>query len=266
MSEKIKSAFDEIYTEKELKQSTREYVLEKLKKTDKKTNTIKYVYSLAVCLFIFIIGGYKIYFNTTSIISIDINPSLELGINCFDKVISVEGYNDDGEILVNNIDVHFDDYNEAIYEIINSSEISNSISENGLLSIGVVEMDTKQCQKILSDIEKYTENQNNMYCYSMKQSDVSEAHKIGLSCGKYNAFLQLQSLNPDVTAEEVSQMTMREIRDLIESLSINTNIEFGNGHGNEQDNSQCNEQGNRQDNGQCNGQGKGKMQGKNFNN
>lgn len=260
MSEKIKSAFDEIYAENELKQNTREYVLKKIEKRHKKSNTIKYVYSLAVCLFIFIIGGYKIYFNTTSIISIDINPSLELEINCFDKVISVEGYNDGGEILANNIDVHFDNYNDAIYEIINSSEISNSISENGLLSIGVVEMDTKQCEKILYDIEKYTENQNNMYCYSMKESDVLEAHKIGLSCGKYHAFLQLQSLNPNITTNEVSQMTMREIRDLIESLSNNNDIEFENGQGN----GQCNGRGNGQGNGQCNGQGK--MQGKNFNN
>ena len=54
MSEKIKSAFDEIYAENELKQNTREYVLKKIEKRHKKSNTIKYVYSLAVCLFIFI--------------------------------------------------------------------------------------------------------------------------------------------------------------------------------------------------------------------
>lgn len=32
MSEKIKSAFDEIYAENELKQNTREYVLKKIEK------------------------------------------------------------------------------------------------------------------------------------------------------------------------------------------------------------------------------------------
>ena len=247
MSEKIKSAFGEIYAENQLKENTKEYVLKQIEKKDKKINkkinTMKYVYSIVVCLFIFIIGGYKIYFNTTSIISIDINPSVELEINCFDKVILAKSYNDDGEVLLNNIDVTFDNYNDAIYEIINSNEISKSISENGLLYIGVVEMDTKQCQKILYDIEKNTENKNNMYCYSMKESDILEAHKIGLSCGKYNAFLQLQSLNPDITTDEVSQMTMREIRDLIEGLSGNSDFDFGKGQGN--------------------GQGKGKMQGKN---
>ncbi len=247
MSEKIKSAFGEIYAENQLKENTKEYVLKQIEKKDKKINkkinTMKYIYSIVVCLFIFIIGGYKIYFNTTSIISIDINPSVELEINCFDKVILAKSYNDDGEVLLNNIDVTFDNYNDAIYEIINSNEISKSISENGLLYIGVVEMDTKQCQKILYDIEKYTENKNNMYCYSMKESDILEAHKIGLSCGKYNAFLQLQSLNPDITTDEVSQMTMREIRDLIEGLSGNSDFDFGKGQGN--------------------GQGKGKMQGKN---
>lgn len=52
------------------------------------------------------------------------------------------------------------------------------------------------------------------------------AHEAGLSCGKYRAFLELQLLDPDITPEAVQGMTMREIRELIESLR--TDGEDGN--------------------------------------
>ena len=40
-----------------------------------------------------------------------------------------------------------------------------------------------------------------------------------MSVGKYRAFLELQALDPSVTAEEVQSMSMREIRDRIAALS-----------------------------------------------
>ena len=41
----------------------------------------------------------------------------------------------------------------------------------------------------------------------------------GLSFGKYQAWQVLQDLNPDITLEEVQDMTMSEIRDLIRKYS-----------------------------------------------
>ena len=39
---------------------------------------------------------------------------------------------------------------------------------------------------------------------------------MGFSCGKYKALLELQQLNPDINPEAVQEMTMREIRELID--------------------------------------------------
>ncbi len=51
--------------------------------------------------------------------------------------------------------------------------------------------------------------------------EVEEAHDVGLSYGKYKAYLKIKSLDPDITLEQVQEMTMKEIHDLIHSLSNN---------------------------------------------
>ena len=47
---------------------------------------------------------------------------------------------------------------------------------------------------------------------------MAAAVEMGLSYGKYLAFLEIQSRYPDITPQEVQGMTMREIRDLLDSL------------------------------------------------
>ncbi len=59
---------------------------------------------------------------------------------------------------------------------------------------------------------------------------MAAAHSSGLSYGKYRAFLELQSVAPDITPEQVQDMTMREIRDLTAALS-DGEITDGTGNG-----------------------------------
>ena len=67
-------------------------------------------------------------------------------------------------------------------------------------------------------MESCAAGHQNTYCYSADSREVAPAHDHGMSCGKYRAFLELQKLFPDITPEEIQDMTMREIRDLAEEL------------------------------------------------
>lgn len=73
-----------------------------------------------------------------------------------------------------------------------------------------------------------------MWRYILPNPDKPEKF-ILLSCGKYRAFLELQLLDPDITPEAVQNMTMREIRELINSLSVNSGTDTSSyrnqGHG-----------------------------------
>lgn len=64
-----------------------------------------------------------------------------------------------------------------------------------------------------------------MYCHSASSEGAAAARELGLPCGKYRAFLELRKLDPDITPEEVCNMTMRQIRELIVDLSGNGNNE-----------------------------------------
>ena len=58
-----------------------------------------------MCFFI-----YQFVFVPVNIISLDINPSIELGVNRMGYVIDAKAYNEDGEILLDNVDVGYKKY------------------------------------------------------------------------------------------------------------------------------------------------------------
>ena len=93
-------------------------------------------------------------------ISIDINPSVELGVNRFNRIISFESYNDDGQELVDSLDIKFMDYSEAVNQIVESEDITSLLSDGEILTIAVVGADNLQSQKIFSNIQSCTEEKN----------------------------------------------------------------------------------------------------------
>lgn len=121
--------------------------------------------------------------------------------------------------------------------------MADLLSDNGILTIAVVGENENQTAQILSSVQSCTAGEKNAYCYSAAPEEVEEAHKLGLSYGKYRAFLELQELDPSITAEEIQNMSMREIRNMIQSLTdgdgasadrTETGSGYGRGHGNGQ--------------------------------
>lgn len=222
MSNKLKAAFDEIHAEEPLKDKTKAFLA--LRAGAYRSHTAskyKRLIPVVTCL-LFILcgwGGYQIYFTPTSVVSIDVNPSIELGVNRFDKVVSVNGYNSAGMESVASLRLKFLDYTKALNQILGSEYITNFLLQDEVLSIAVVGPDNEQTARMLVNIKAYTTGQTNIYCYSANFEEVASAHAVGLSYGKYRAFLEVQALNPDITPGEIQAMTMREIRDLIEGLS-----------------------------------------------
>ena len=118
----IKETFNKIHAEEELKIKTKAFLAQKTDNYKKRHITFKYkTAAVMACLFLFILsaGGLKLYFTPTSVISIDINPSIELGVNMFDRIISVKGYNDDGNELADLINVKYTNYKYGLEELIN---------------------------------------------------------------------------------------------------------------------------------------------------
>lgn len=220
MNKRLKAAFAQVQAEEKLKNSTKAFLLRKTRGyTRAKTARYRYLIPAAACFLCMLFGGYWIYFTPTVEISMDINPSIELSVNRFDRVVSVSGYNDDGQALADSLDIRYMHYADAVDRVLESEGVAALLTEDEVMTICVVGPDGAQASRILSDMEACTAGEENTYCYYAHAEEVEEAHDMGLSYGKYRAFLELQSLDPDVTAEDVQGMTMREMRDLIASLA-----------------------------------------------
>lgn len=252
----IREAFDAVRAEESLKDNTRRFVLGELEKKRNKQRSMgwKMVYAAAACLVLCLalVGGRHLYFSPTSIISIDVNPSIELSVNRFDKVVDVEGYNEDGVAFAETLDVLYQDYQQAMEEILNSDTITQCLERNEFLSVAVVEIDQDQGQDILEYVSQCTAQQKNTYCYGVSPDEVEEAHSLGLSYGKYKVYAEISQYTGELSPQEANDMTMRQLRDYLAQLEGGEETSSGS-----QGNSSQHESSSGQGNGQGSGSGNG---------
>lgn len=223
MNDRIRDAFHAVCAEEALKAHTKSDLAGRMAQSGRKARKFprRVAIAMAACLLIVLAGwsGYRFYFTPMVSISIDINPSLELGVNRFDRVISVQGMNADGQKLAQSLNVYFDKYSDAVDEILSDAGVSALLDGDGIMTIAVVGSDEERCARVLDGLENCTAGRENAYCYSADAQALAEAHALGLSYGKYRAYLELQALDSSVTPQAVQNMSMREIRDRIDSMS-----------------------------------------------
>lgn len=239
MNNTFKELFGPVKANEALKERTRAYLAMQTRGyAGAKAGKRRYpAYALAcACLLFVLLGGGWLYYTPVTEISIDINPSIELGINRFDRVVCVSAFNEDGQALADTLDVKHKNYTQAIEQLLNDESVTALLSGGEVMAITVVGPDRQQSAKLLSGVETCTAGQSNIDCYAARPEEAVAAHEAGLSCGKYRAFLELQRLDPDITPETVQGMTMREIRELISRLSSGSGSDlptpggWGNGH------------------------------------
>lgn len=227
MNERLREAFAQVRAEEQLKNSTRAFLYAKTNGYGSKTrgrlhlmSAHAYAYAAAcACLFLMLFGIRSLYFTPAASISIDINPSLELGVNRFDRVISIDSFNEDGQELSKMLNVRFKNYTDAITEILNNDKVEALLSGDEIMTITVTGPDETRSTQILSTVEATTAHHKNTYYYSAPYEATEAAHEAGFSCGKYQTFLEAQTLDSDLTQEAAHGMSMRELRELIDILS-----------------------------------------------
>lgn len=265
MRNRIQTAFDSVQASPELKNKTRDFLAH-----ERQRRSVRPVRALvpALCsLLLLVLGamGWGLYQTPVAAISVDINPSLELAVNRFDRVIGVKGFNEDGEAVAAQVDLINMRYDEAVETLLQSEALSSYLSEDAFVSIAVACDEQEKGEAMRQQVQAGTaECTAEVSCTAGNSEDVEQAHEAGLSFGKYRAFEELQALDPSVTAEDVQGMTMREIRDRIAELLEEAGEEpSGQGQGQGQGSGQGQQgQGTGQGSGQSS-KGEGNSSGKN---
>lgn len=246
MNDIFKEAFDNIKAEPQLKDNTYDYLQNEILKRKQKSRLIhfpKFIYAATTCIILFIFGvkGYLVYFEEISFVTIDVNPSIELSLNRFDRVISVEAYNDEGTKILNSVNVKNKIYNNALEILIKDELLSKYINNNSYISFTVQSSDTKKESLLLSGVQHCGNNfivANNQQAYieysAVDKELRQQAHHYGISVGKYQAILELQEVNPNATIEEYKNNTIKELK--IETNNCKQNM---NSHSNGNRNRGC---------------------------
>ena len=134
MNNRIKAAFDSIHAEEALKQRTREFLSERIQRTNRRRSPVRVKLAAACACLVLLLAGEYSFFAPVSAISVDVNPSVELGINLFDRVVSAVGYNEDGTALIDSLDLKYQDYPSALEKLMTSDRMSYYL-ENVIFSI-----------------------------------------------------------------------------------------------------------------------------------
>ena len=179
-------------------------------------------------------GGYAYAKNPVAYVSVDINPSVELGVNAFDTVVSVEAYNEDGEKILEGTDLVSTDIEDAV-----STVITNAISEGYITqdvtttSAVVVEITTStdkenvatELNESLKEVAEVTLDNNDVDA-EVETEKVAlvrrdEARKLGITPGKLNLIQKLQQLDSAITIEDYKDSSVKDIQKKTKELRKN---------------------------------------------
>lgn len=203
---KIFEAFDEIKADQALKQKTRNAVYAE---TAHRRFPLRAVLTACVMLIAAVIGIFS-YTLPVYAISMDDSSSVELHVNIYDRVVSVDWYDSQAASGVNSSTLTNMNYQDAVAEILSEQTADQNII------ITVAGQSQSGCQKMINAMQNCASQCMRRATYrTADSSTLADAHQCGLSMGKYNAYLKLKALDPSITIEQVKEMTMQEIHQKI---------------------------------------------------
>lgn len=219
---RLKEAFDNVHADNEIKRRTREFLAQKTRGYRQGTVfPYRRLAAVMACLLLVLsgCGGYILYFIPVSSVSVDVNPSIELGINRFDRVVTVDTYNDDGSDIMSSLDVRFMDYRDAMDVILSQESEEAYLAEDSCIAISVSGAAEGKQREMLAHLHTCAASYGNVHCSTGSHKDAAAAHAAGMTLGRYQAFLKLQALDPSVTAADIEGLTISQIWDKITELS-----------------------------------------------
>lgn len=174
--------------------------------------------ALAACLALAAVGvgGYAWAQAPCAYVAIDVNPSIELGINRLGNVASVRAYNEDGERLLQALDLDGLAYADAMAAL--EERLRGYLDDGATVEMTVVCDDERQA----AELEQVgvgclsASGSGSVHCSHASSEEHHAAESAGMGLGKHRLYLELVDAGVNISPEEASAMTMRELRALLE--------------------------------------------------
>lgn len=189
--------------------------------------------AVAACLVLAAVGfGGFAYAQPTARVGIDVNPSLELGVNRFGLVVETKALNDDGRALLDAVSLTGLAYADALAALTESDAFAPYTQENSYIEISVTTNNEAQAQQLRTESDaRLQQLPCHGSCHAVDEATSEAAAAAGMGVGRYRAALELMELDSSVTLDECATLSMHELRDRIAVLKGELPETKGNGHG-----------------------------------
>lgn len=134
--------------------------------------------SLAACLAVVCLAGagYHLYFTPASYIYLDINPSVRLDLNCFERVIDVVPLNEDAETLLADSTIGKGKVSDCMSAIVSACREQNYLNEDNTDVEVSVRTDNARLETVVEDTSSAIQQENlEVSVYQMDESENESA-------------------------------------------------------------------------------------------
>lgn len=220
MHEQFKAAFDGIEATERLKRQTKAHVRRKTFDYGRQIQRVRARHrrlAASLASLVLLLTGLGAWFTPATSIGVDINPSLELQVNIFDRVISLKGRNLDGEAVAGELDLTGKPYDEAMQRLLLSHGLEPYLEKGSTITItltGNGDHAVQMLSKVVCRAYAVAEEENVVYC-QVSWDTLKAANDAGLCIPRYLAWQELLKTDPAVTVEDIKNIPMEEIRRLI---------------------------------------------------
>lgn len=192
------------------------------RRQQKRLRALRTLAAAAVLFLVCGLGG-RMYLTQTALISIDVNPSVELGINRFGRVISSTARNEEGTDVLAKTDIRYSAYEKAVSDILRT-EKEAGFMDKGDVTFTVFAGDKGTEEKLLQNLRSTADSiidadsrQVSAEYVAVDEQTVSCAHDCGVTAGKYLYLKQLQEVSPDIDMASYSHHSISQLKEDIDA-------------------------------------------------
>lgn len=203
--------------------------------TTKKTTKKRWTTLAAACLALVLLGGGGVFYQqahaVASVVSLDVNPSIELKVNRSEKVLACAPLNEDAKAILadmsNGADLKGAKLDVAVNAIVGSlvrNGYLNSISS--AIMISVEDNDTARAEKLQRELTsavdgvlQTSEAKAAVLTQTLTQDAAREqqARENSISTGKAALVNRVLAINPSLKFDALAKLSVEELKDLAEA-------------------------------------------------
>ncbi len=175
----------------------------------------------SAAIFLIAVGlGFFFYINPYSYVNIDINPSIEITANIFDRIINVTALNDSAQKIINDLSVKNKALDLGVEQVVSSAVRNGYLQDEKTNAIMLTvtstnESKNKQLQEKVAEVVenkiKSDKIDSEIVVEEVTEKSRSEAIKQGVSPGKLKLAQQLTELDPKLKTKDVVNKPVKEI-------------------------------------------------------